>query len=145
MDGQVLGGCICMCGSTLAIVGMNMQRWWLLRVESEHAAAELVQQRQDEEDEEGESRKLTLGEDSSSPPGSPAAEASGGGGAVGGDGRWRGKCWWAVSLLVYIVGQLTQMAALAFASQTLVSALSNISLVTNVCVAHCWFIKSSFL
>ena len=140
MDGQVLGGCICMCGSTLAIVGMNMQRWSLLRVEEERAAAELAQ-RQDEEDDEGarEKWKLTRGGENASPPASPSPEASGGAAADGGDGRWSGTCWWAVSLLVYIVGQLTQMAALAFASQTLVSALSNISLVTNVCVAHCWF------
>ena len=29
---QLLGGAICLVGSTLAIVGMNMQRWSLLQL-----------------------------------------------------------------------------------------------------------------
>jgi hypothetical protein len=149
MDGQLLGGCICICGSTLAIVGMNMQRWSLLRLEAEAAAAEpheqqaLLLNRSDRDDNDDDDDAAAdsggLGGDvdkheSSSPAASPLAATSGGRGGGG-----SGTFWWSVSLLVYTSGQLVQMAALAFASQTLVSALSNVSLVTNVCVAHCWF------
>eukprot|EP01045_Picozoa_sp_COSAG04_P008845 COSAG04_NODE_498_length_13385_cov_46.317853_19_plen_149_part_01 len=121
-DQQLLGGAICLVGSTLAIVGMNMQRWSLLQLEAEEAAAAQDAARSFAEEEEG-------GVPSK---GGQKEEGEGGSAARGGAaGRW-----WFVSLLVYTVGQLVQMAALAFATQTLVSALSNVSLVTNVCVAH---------
>ena len=122
-DQQLLGGAICLVGSTLAIVGMNMQRWSLLQLEAEEAAAAQDAARSFAEEEEG----------GAAPKGGEKAEegSTARGGAAG--------RWWFVSLLVYTVGQLVQMAALAFATQTLVSALSNVSLVTNVCVAHWWF------
>ena len=122
-DQQLLGGAICLVGSTLAIVGMNMQRWSLLQLEAEEAAAAQDAARSFAEEEEG-----------GAPP--KGGEKAVGGGAARGGAAGR---WWFVSLLVYTVGQLVQMAALAFATQTLVSALSNVSLVTNVCVAHWWF------
>ena len=95
-SGAFVGGSICIVGSSLAVVGLNLQRWSLLK----------------------QARCAELG------------DKSGGAGF---------RCWWILSLVVYIGGQLVQMAALAFASQTLVSALSNVSLVTNVCVANLWF------
>ena len=96
-----IGGAICLTSSSLAVIGLNMQRWSLLR-------QALPEQRQ----------KETAAE---------VAEATG----------W--KCWWVISLAVYSTGQVGQLGALAYASQTLVSALSNVSLVTNVCVAHWCF------
>ena len=135
MDSQVLGGCICVCGSTIAIVGMNMQRWSLLRLEAEAIACD--------------THALLLGRDGLSGDGAPEGKIRSSpvappltptaGGSSGTRRGASGSFWWSVSLLVYIGGQLVQLAALAFATHTLVSALSNISLVTNVCVAHCWF------
>ena len=137
MDTQVLGGCICVCGSTIAIVGMNMQRWSLLRLEAEAVECDAQEQQAlllGRHEQSGDCVKLN----STSSPVAPHLMARPDGSSAARRGA-SGSFWWSVSLLVYIGGQLVQLAALAFASQTLVSALSNISLVTNVCVAHSWF------
>jgi hypothetical protein len=126
---DVLGGAISLFGSTLAIFGLNLQRWSLLRrAEAAQLALSNVAAPRPQ---------AAKADGLSADDPSLVAQDEGEGGQGGGGGG--GGCWWTLSLAVYIFGQFVQMAALAFASQTLVSALANVSLVTNVCVAHWCF------
>ena len=50
-------------------------------------------------------------------------------------GGWR----WLFAISVFLTGQIVQTVAYAYGTQTLVSAVSNVSLVVNVVIAHAFF------
>ena len=56
--------------------------------------------------------------------------------AVSGCGAKCGGWRWLLAMTVFMGGQIVQTVAYAFGTQTLVSAVSNVSLVVNVVVAH---------
>ena len=102
-DQQLKGAVLEFFGASLAIVGLNAQKW----------AAD-----GDKKDD-----------------GPKKADDGGGGGGGGRCCGWR----WALAISLFVAGQVIQTAAFAFGSQSLVAAMSNLSLVTNAVVAHFWF------
>ena len=46
---------------------------------------------------------------------------------------------WLAAISIFLVGQIVQTVAYAYGTQTLVSAVSNVSLVVNVVIAHAFF------
>jgi hypothetical protein len=97
-------------GASLAIVGLNAQKW----------AADGDSQPKKEDD-------------------GGAGAGAGGGTSSSGSGQcgcgWR----WLLAISLFVAGQVIQVVAFAFGSQSLVAATSNLSLVTNAVVAHFWF------
>ena len=98
---QVVGAVIEFVGASLAIVGLNAQKW----------AAD------------GDQKAAT----------NDAKRANGA--STSSCCSWR----WLLAIALFVAGQVTQVVAFAFGSQSLVAAMSNLSLVTNAVVAHLWF------
>ena len=106
-DQQVKGAVIEFFGASLAIVGLNAQKW----------AADGDSQAKKQDDSNG------------------VVVDDGGVGCSLCGCSWR----WLLAISLFVTGQVVQTAAFAFGSQSLVAAVSNLSLVTNAVVAHFWF------